>query len=194
MISRLMAVLVGVLLLSSAFAGAAAAGLGVAIDLGRLRVAEPLRPGAVLELPVLTVRNAGDQPGEYSMAVAPIEGGGEVADEWVRFDPPAFALAPGERQPVQATLTVPAGTRPGSYEFLLRAGVRVDPAAGEVAGVSAGAASRVTLTVADPSVLRALWRFGKRLVTDLLPWTLGLGAVAVLLLLAPRFRVQVVRR
>ena len=190
--TRIAVVLASALLWWGTLGVAAVADLGAAIDLGRIDIRDPVRPGTELDLPLLTVRNPGTEVGTYRMDVAPFEGGGDVDSAWGRFSPDSFRLEPGRRQPVEATIVVPATAAPGSYELLVRAGVSADdPGLAQVGGA---AASRVTLVVADPSVLRAIGRGLGELVTQRLPWVLGAALAVGIVMLLRRYRVDLVRR
>src|SRR5829696_259966 len=77
--------------------GAASADRGVALDLGRLDVAQTLTPGGGYRLPPLGVRNPGDEVTSYRLVVSHFEGqpGKPIPARWVRFEPNQLTLKPG---------------------------------------------------------------------------------------------------
>lgn len=184
---RLAVLVAGVLLVGSTSAAPAVhADVGVAIDLGRVDIAQVLSPGDRVELPVMHVRNAGDSSGRFVMGAAPVDEGELLDASWVTFSPDSFSLAAGSRQPVRATLTIPDDAAPGEYVALLKAAVAPDEEAFGAVGVAA--ASRMSLTVApDPAAAP----------TDLsgILWVLAaLTGLAGLVWLGRRYQFAVVRR
>ena len=57
-----------------ASSGAASADRGVALDLGKLEIAQALTPGGGYRLPPVGVRNPGDEVTTYRMTVSSVQG------------------------------------------------------------------------------------------------------------------------
>src|SRR5215212_4124015 len=137
-----------------ATAGSAAADRGVALDLGRLDVAQTLTPGGGYRLPPVGVRNPGDEVTSYRIVVSRVQGqqGEPIPEDWLRFQPAELTLKPGKTRKVQARLSLPTGADPGDYEGLLAAQIVTK---GKGAQVGAAAAARVTFSVESATLLGA---------------------------------------
>ena len=68
---------------------AASADKGVALDIGKIEIAQTLTPGGVYNLPPVGVRNPGTEETRYIMGVTFIDGdaGRVIPEEWVTFEP-----------------------------------------------------------------------------------------------------------
>jgi len=153
---------------------------GVSIDLGSISIDEKLSPGGRYRLPTLTVRNIGDQEGDYEVVVAYLNGaGGSNAPEgWFDFEPKQFHLIPQEARLVQVHIELPSGVDPGRYNALIEA--RVEPE-GEGVRLSAAAASRVSFEVKPSSLLEAWVLQLSRSLEDRSPWSyLVIGVLTLL--------------
>lgn len=127
----------------------AAADEGVAVDVGEIRLDEPVQRGASHVLPTVGVRNPGTEVARYRFSVGDIESQRlSVPPSWVAFEPREFTLRPEERDRFEPTLTVPSDAEPGAYEALLSASIVGE---GPGARVGAAAASRLAFTVSDKS-------------------------------------------
>lgn len=192
---RRLVLIVPILLLLTA--GAAAAGKGVALDLGRLDVAQTLTPGGSYRLPPVGVRNPGDETTRYRIVVSQIEGQGgrTVPESWFRFEPRELILKPGAIRKVQTRLTLPTGADPGDYEGLLAAQIVTE---GEGAQVGAAAAARVTFSVESATLLGAWWYRVRTFFSEHGPWTWLVPSLLALALagrqLRGRFAFRVERR
>ena len=177
--------------------GIAVADRGVALDLGRLDIAQRLTPGGGYRLPPLGVRNPGDEVTSYRIVVSHVQGqeGKPVPEDWVRFEPTELTLKPGKTEKVQARLSLPTGADPGDYEGLLAAQIVTE---GEGAQVGAAAAAKLTFSVESATLLGAWWYRAKTFLSGHEPWTWLIPALLATALLGRqlqrRFSFQVVRR
>jgi hypothetical protein len=177
-------------------AAPALASRGVSIDVGRIDVSDALAPGGEYRLPAFGVRNPGTEPTTYRVVVTYVDGqdAGQPAQAWFSFEPAQFTLSPGESQPVQARLTLPADAEPGSYAALLGPEIVSE---GGGAQVGAAAAAHLTFQVAPSSWLDGFLRQLGRFIAGH-PWVLALVALGlvlvVLLVLRGRFTINVARR
>jgi hypothetical protein len=160
----------------------ALASRGVALDLGKLEIAETLTPGGGYRLPPVGVRNPGDEVTTYEMVVSSVQGqeGIPVPEDWFSFEPKTVTIEPGKTQKVQARLSLPTGANPGSYEGLLAAQIVTE---GEGAQVGAAAAAKVTFEVEAATLLGAYWHKLSTWFRDNAPWTWVVPAVLASLLL-----------
>jgi hypothetical protein len=177
--------------------GVAAADRGVALDLGRLDVAQKLTPGGGYRLPPLGVRNPGDEVTSYRIVVSHVEGqeGTPIPADWVRVKPSELTLKPGRTQKVQAQLNLPTGADPGHYEGLLAAQIVTK---GKGAQVGAAAAAKLTFSVEASTWLGEQWYRIRTFLSGHEPWTWLIPALLATALLGwqlrRRFAFQVVRR
>ena len=178
-------------------ARSAAADRGVALDLGRLDIAQRLTPGGGYRLPPLGVRNPGDEMTSYRIVVSHVQGqeGKPVPEDWVRFEPTELTLKPGKTEKVQARLSLPTGADPGDYEGLLAAQIVTK---GEGAQVGAAAAAKLTFSVESATLLGAWWYRIRTFLSGHEPWTWLIPALLATALLGRqlrrRFAFHVVRR
>jgi hypothetical protein len=172
-------------LLSSA--AVASADRGVALDLGKLEIAETLTPGGGYRLPAIGVRNPGDEATTYRMTVSSVrdQAGVPVPESWVDFDPSEVTLAPGQTEKVQARLSLPTGADPGDYEGLLAAQIVSE---GKGAQVGAAAAAKLTFEVESATLLGAWWHKLSSWFEDNTPWTWVVPAALASLIAASQFR------
>ena len=178
-------------------ASAAAADRGVALDLGKLEIAQKLTPGGGYRLPAVGVRNPGDDVTSYRIVVSHVQGqkGRPIPADWFSFEPRELTLQPGKTEKVQARLSLPTGADPGNYEGLVAAQI-VTKRKG--AQVGAAAAAKVTFAVESKTLLGAYWFEVKSWFSDNAPWTWIVPALLAAMLLAwqtrRRFSFRVVRR
>jgi hypothetical protein len=110
---KLIAVLVAFLLVP----GLVMAEIGVGVGTGKIVIDEPLYPGTIYELPILTIVNTGDEKSEYEVGVAYHDKQPELrpSEDWFSFSPSEFFLEPGGVQSVEMKLNLPVKTEPGDY-------------------------------------------------------------------------------
>jgi hypothetical protein len=172
-----------------AVAPAASADRGVALDLGRLDVAQTLTPGGGYRLPPVGVRNPGDEVTSYRIVVSHVQGqqGRPIPPAWFRFEPRNVTLKPGKTQKVQARLSLPTGADPGDYEGLLAAQIVTK---GKGAQVGAAAAAKVTFSVESATLLGAWWYRASTFFSGHEPWSWLLPALVTMALAAAQARAR----
>jgi hypothetical protein len=177
--------------------GTALADRGVALDLGRLDVAQKLTPGGGYRLPPIGVRNPGDEVTSYRIVVSHVQGqdGKPIPEAWVHVKPTELTLKPGRTEKVEARLDLPTGADPGDYEGLLAAQIVTK---GKGAQVGAAAAAKLTFSVEASTWLGAQWYRIRTFLSGHEPWTWLIPALLATALLGwqlrRRFAFQVVRR
>jgi hypothetical protein len=180
-----------------AAADVASADRGVALDLGRLDIAQTLTPGGGYQLPPIGVRNPGDEVTSYRVVVSHVQGqtGKPIPESWIRVEPRELTLKPGKTEKVQARLSLPTGADPGDYEGLVAAQIVTQ---GEGAQVGAAAAAKVTFSVEASTLLGAWWYRIRTSLSDLAPWSWLVPAIIAMALLSwqvrSRFSLRVERR
>jgi hypothetical protein len=168
----------------------------VSIDVGKIDVTDALAPGGEYKLPAFGVRNPGTEATTYRITVSYVDGqdAGKPDQTWFTFSPSELTLAPGESRPVTASITLPTDAEPGAYSALLGPEI---VSTGTGAQVGAGAAARLTFTVAESSGLDAFLRWLGRTIGQN-PWILvGVGLLLLAVatwLLRRRFNFSVSRR
>lgn len=160
---------------------------GVALDLGRIDVAQTLTPGGGYRLPPVGVRNPGDESTSYRIVVSELRGleGKPIPAEWLRFEPTELTLKPGRTRKVAVRLSLPTGADPGDYAGLLAAQIVTE---GEGAQVGAAAAAKVTFSVESKTLLGAWWYRLRTFAEERQPWTWLVPAVLGALLLGRQLR------
>ena len=191
---RILLLGLAVLLLS---AGTASAERGVALDLGKVEIAQALTPGGSYHLPPVGVRNPGDDRTTYRMVVSSVAGQSRapVPESWVHFSPGEVTLGPGQTRKVQPRLSLPTGADPGNYEGLLAAQIVTGGASTQV---GAAAAAKLTFEVESTTLLGAWWHKLSTASTEHSPWTWLVPAVLASALVASqlmrRFSFRVEKR
>lgn len=166
------------------------AGVGVGVNLGKIEIDEPLRPGGIYNFPSIGVINTGDEPGEYEFAVTYHQDQPEQrpAEEWFVFSPSSFHLEPGQSQAVAVKLALPVKMKPGEYFAYLEAHPVIKAGPGTTIGVAA--ATKTYFTVEPANIWQAiLWRVSTFFAVYA-PWTyvvLAIVAGAVLITIFRRF-------
>lgn len=177
-------------------AAPALAAKAVSIDVGRIDVTDQLAPGGEYKLPAFGVRNPGTEPTTYKLVVSYVDGqaAAKPAEVWFTFDPSTLTLAPGESRPVQARITLPTDAEPGDYAALVGPEIVSE---GTGATVGAGAAARLTFTVAPSGPIDAFLRWLFRTLGQN-PWLVAVFALLILAVAAwflrRRFNFSVSRR
>jgi len=168
-------------------ASTASADRGVALDLGRVDIAQALTPGGSYHLPPVGVRNPGDEVTSYRMVVSSVAGQGNapLPADWIGFSPRELTLGPGQTKSVEMRLSLPTGADPDDYEGLLAAQIVTE---GRGAQVGAAAATKVTFQVESTTLLGAWWHRLSTWFADNGPWTWIVPALLASLLVAGQFR------
>jgi len=190
---RLLLLAVGASLLSGV---PAVASTGVSIDVGSIAIKEELAPGGEYRLPTFGVRNPGTEDTSYVIVVSYLDGQDALrpAADWFTFSPATLTLHGGGSQAVNTSLEIPPDAAPGAYAALV--GPQVVGQGGG-AQVGAGAAARLTFTVAEGGGIDAWLRRLGRFLSDN-PWV-WIGALLILLIAATivirrRFRFTITSR
>jgi len=160
---------------------------GVSVDLGSIALNEKLAPGGQYRLPTLTVRNIGDEPGEYEVVVIHLNDADDedAPEHWFDLQPSRFFLEPNQAQKVQLRIGLPAGADPGRYQALIEAHATTD---GEGVRVRAAAASRVSFEVKPSTIWQAWLLLLRRSFADHSPWSYMLPAGLLALVLVYLWR------
>ena len=186
----------GLALAALASAAPVGASMGVSIDVGSINVSEDLAPGGEYRLPAFGVRNPGTEPTTYKLVVSYIDdqAAGRPAEAWFTFEPAELTLQPGESRPVQARLTLPVDSEPGTYAALI--GPQIVSQGGG-AQVGAAAAARLTFEVAPSSGFDAFLRWLGRLITEqpaLIAIPISVLLLAAIWVMRRRFSISIARR
>ena len=182
---RILLLGLAVLLLS---AGTASAERGVALDLGKVEIAQALTPGG-RQRPLAAGRrpHPWDDRTTCRMVVSSVAGQSRapVPESSVHFSPGEVTLGPGQTRKVQPRLSLPTGADPGNYEGLLAAQI-VTGGAGTQVG--AAAAAKLTFEVESTTLLGAWWHKLSTASTEHAPWTWLGPAVLASALVASQLR------
>jgi len=173
-----------------AFPQLASAGVGVGVNLGKIEIDEPLKPGGIYNFPSIGVINTGDEAGDYELAVTYHQDQPEQrpAEEWFTFTPSSFQLEPGESQSVAVQLALPLKMTPGDYFSYLEAHPIIIAGPGTTIGVAA--ATKTYFTVAPANIFQAITHRISSFVVNNAPWTyvvLAIVAGAIVITLFKRF-------
>ena len=168
----------------------ALAKIGVGIGTGKIVLDQPLKPGLIYTLPVLTILNTGDEPSEYGVSITHRENQPEMKPslEWFSFEPKTFYLEPGKAQQVQVKLSIPIkNVKPGDYfVFLEGHPVKISTAGGTNIGIAA--AAKLYFTVAPANVFAGIYYRVVSLFTMYAPWSYVVLAVILASLLVVLIR------
>ena len=155
------------------------AGIGVGVNLGKIKIDEPLKPGGIYNFPSIGVINTGDEPGEYELEITYHQDQPELRplQEWFSFTPQQFHLEPVASQSVAVKLILPVKVKPGDYFAYLEAHPIIKAGPGTTIGVAA--ATKTYFTVIPANLLQAMiWRVSS-FFTTYAPWTYVVLAVAI---------------
>jgi len=111
--------------------------IGVGVNLGKIEIDEPLKPGGIYNFPSIGVINTGDEPGDYELDVTYHQDQPELrpAKEWFSFSPSSFHLEAGQSQSVAIKLALPVRVKPGDYFAYLEAHPIIKAGPGTTIGV-----------------------------------------------------------
>lgn len=160
------------------------AGIGVGVNLGKIEIDEPLKPGGIYNLPLIGVINTGDVGSDYELEITYHQDQPELRplQDWFSFSPANFYLEPGESKSVAIKLALPLNMRPGDYFAYIEAHPVVKSGPGTTIGVAA--ATKAYFTVAPANIFSAVvWRVYS-LFTVNAPWsyvtlTIVIGAIVI---------------
>ena len=178
------------ILAAFAFPQLVSAGIGVGVNLGKIQIDEPLKPGGIYNFPSIGVINTGDEAGDYELAVTYHQDQPEKRplQEWFTFTPSSFHLEPGESQSVAVQLGLPLKMTPGEYFAYLEAHPVIIAGPGTTIGVAA--ATKTYFTVAPANIFQAVTYRISSFVANNAPWTyvvLAIVAGGIVITLFRRF-------
>lgn len=164
------------------------ASVGVGVNLGKIEVDEPLKPGGIYNFPSIGVLNTGDTAGEYELAVTYHQDQPQLRpeQEWFSFSPSSFHLEAGASENVTIKLTVPMRVKPGDYFAYLEAHP-IMKAEGGGTTIGVAAATKAYFTIAPANIWQAIYYKAASFLTMYAPWTyvvllIILGAVIIAIL------------
>jgi hypothetical protein len=177
------------LLLMLTSAQPAWARLGVGVNVGNIKVNEPLLSGGIYPVTKISVLNTGTESSDYGVGVSYRENQKEMKppEEWFRFSPEKFELDQGEAQPVSIDLVIPVNAKAGDY-FALVEGHPITKGKGLTIGIAA--ASKIRFTVKSSTLF---WSILNRLTTwfeNNMPYSaiaVGILLLAIVILVARRY-------
>jgi len=178
-----------ILLITGFFiASVALAGIGVGVNLGKIEIDEPIKPGGIYNFPSIGVINTGTEPADYELAITYHQDQPEIRplQEWFSFNPSSFRLEPGESQNVAVKLTLPTKTKPGDYFAYLEAHPVIKAGPGTTIGVAA--ATKTYFSVAPANIFQAITYRVSSFFTVYAPWTYVVLIVVVGAIIITVFR------
>lgn len=157
----------------------ALAGVGVGVNLGKIKIDEPLKPGGIYNFPSIGVINTGDQPGEYELAVTYHQDQPQLrpAQEWFSFNPSLFHLEPAQSQSVAVKLSLPMKVKPGDYFCYLEAHPIIKAGPGTTIGVAA--ATKTYFSVIPANIWQAIYYKISSFLVINAPWTYVVLAIVI---------------
>ena len=164
------------------------AGIGVGVNLGKIKIDEPLKPGGIYNFPSIGVINTGDTAGEYELAVTYHQDQPEMRpdEDWFSFSPAQFHLEPGQSQSVAVKLALPLKLKPGDYFSYLEAHPIIKAGPGTTIGVAA--ATKTYFTVAPANIFQAIYYKISSFFVMYAPWTYVVLAIVIGAILIAIFR------
>lgn len=166
----------------------ALAGVGVGVNLGKIEIDEPLKPGGIYNFPSLGVINTGDEPGDYELEITYHQDQPQLrpAQEWFSFNPSSFPLEPGQSQSVKVQLNLPMKLKPGDYFCYLEAHPVIKAGPGTTIGVAA--ATKTYFTVIPANIWQAIYYKTASFFTIYAPWTYVVLAIVMAAIIITIFR------
>ena len=177
-----------ILIISLIFPVVILAGVGVGVNLGKIKIDEPLKPGGIYNLPSIGVINTGDEPGDYELAVTYHQDQPELkpAHEWFSFSPSSFPLEPGQSQSVAIKLSLPMKISPGDYFAYLEAHPIIKAGPGTTIGVAA--ATKAYFTIVPANIWQAITYRISSFFTVYAPWTYVILTIVIGAIIITLFR------
>ncbi len=162
----------------------ALAKIGVGVGTGKIQVNEPLRPGGMYDLPVLSVLNTGDESSYYDVSIAYHEDQPEMrpASDWFIFEPRRFYLEPGEAQSVSIKLNLPVEVVPGDY-FAFLEGRPVKEVESGNTTIGVAAAAKLYFTIQPANLLQGIYYKIAAFVDLYSPWPQVVLTIIILALI-----------
>lgn len=153
--------------------------IGVGVNLGKIELDEPLKPGGIYNFPSLGVINTGDEAGDYEVAVTYHQDQPQLRaeKEWFDFSPSQFHLEAGKSQSVAVKLNLPMKVKPGDYFCYLEAHPIIKAGPGTTIGVAA--ATKTYFTVAPANIWQAIYYKTSSYFAMNAPWSYIILAVVI---------------
>jgi len=153
--------------------------IGVGVNLGKIELDEPLKPGGIYNFPSLGVINTGDEAGDYEVAVTYHQDQPQLRaeKEWFSFSPSQFHLEAGKSQSVAVKLNLPMKVKPGDYFCYLEAHPIIKAGPGTTIGVAA--ATKTYFTVAPANIWQAIYYKTSSYFAMHAPWSYVVLAVVI---------------
>ena len=166
----------------------ALARIGVGVNLGKIEIDEPLKPGGIYNFPSLGVINTGDEPGDYEVEATYHQDQPQLrpAQEWFSFSPSSFHLEAGQSQSVAVKLSLPMKVRPGDYFCYLEAHPIVKAGPGTTIGVAA--ATKTYFSIIPANIWQAMYYKTSSFFTIYAPWTYVVLAVLIAAIIIAIFK------
>ncbi len=160
-----------IIIISLIFPVVILAGVGVGVNLGKIEIDEPLKPGGIYNFPSLGVINTGDEPGDYEVEVTYHQDQPQLRplQEWFSFSPSSFHLEAGQSQNVAVKLSLPMKMSPGDYFAYLEAHPVIKAGPGTTIGVAA--ATKTYFSVMPANIWQAIYYKISSLFVMYAPWT-----------------------
>lgn len=167
---------------------AALARIGVGVNLGKIKIDEPLKPGGIYNFPSLGVINTGDEPGDYEVEVTYHQDQPQLrpAQEWFSFNPSSFHLEPGESKSVAVKLSLPMKVKPGDYFCYLEAHPIIKAGPGTTIGVAA--ATKAYFSIIPANIWQAIYYKTTSFFVMYAPWTYVVLVVVMTAIIIAIFR------
>ena len=153
--------------------------VGVGVNLGKIELDEPLKPGGIYNFPSLGVINTGDEAGDYEVAVTYHQDQPQLRaeQEWFSFSPSQFHLEASKSQSVAVKLNLPMKVKPGDYFCYLEAHPIIKAGPGTTIGVAA--ATKTYFTVAPANIWQAIYYRTSSFFAMHAPWSYVILAVVI---------------
>lgn len=170
------------------FPSLALASVGVGVNLGKIEIDQPLKPGGIYNFPSLGVINTGDEAGDYELEVTYHQDQPQFrpAQEWFVFTPSQFHLEPGKSQSVAVKLSLPMKVKPGDYFAYLEAHPVIKAGPGTTIGVAA--ATKTYFSVMPANIWQAIYYKTSSFLVIYAPWTYVVLAVIIGAIIIAIFR------
>ncbi len=164
------------------------AGVGVGVNLGKIEIDEPLKPGGIYNFPSLGVINTGDEAGDYEVEATYHQDQPQLrpAQEWFNFNPSSFHLEPGQSQSVAVKLSLPMKVRPGDYFCYLEAHPIIKAGPGTTIGVAA--ATKTYFSIIPANIWQAMYYKTSSFFVMYTPWTYVVLAIVIAAIIIVIFR------
>lgn len=178
------------------FPKSALAKIGVGVGVGKIEVDEVLVPGAIYDLPNVSVINTGDVETVYEVGVAYNEIQEELkpGESWLIFNPKTVTIKPQEAKEIDLKLNLPMKMEPGLYFAYVEVKPKIEKEEG-VTNVGIAAATKLSFAVAPANLGAAIYYKAKSVLGVYAPWPqrilIVIGLVIVILSFKKFFKLEV---